>query len=86
MASPPTTGPFAGMAVVALQAALAQAQTALISLETGAQVATVSYAQGEGNRSVTYSRADSGRLRQLIGDLQSALGMRSRRAIGVRFG
>ena len=85
MATPPTSGPFAGMAVAQLQAALATAQQALVDLETGAKVATVSYAQGDGNRSVTYARADSGRLRQLIGELQAALGMRSRRAIGVRF-
>jgi hypothetical protein len=79
------TGPFTGMAVPALQAALAAAQTALIALESGQMVATVSYAQGEGNRSVTYTRADSGRLRQLIADLQAALGMRPRRAIGISF-
>jgi hypothetical protein len=85
MATPPTSGVFAGMAVPALQAYLAQAQAALIALETGGMVATVSYAQGEGNRSVTYTRADSGRLRQLIVDLQAALGIRSRRAIGVSF-
>lgn len=85
MATVPTSGVFAGMAVPALQAALTSAQAALINLETGGLVATVSYAQGEGNRSVTYTRADSGRLRQLIADLQAALGIRSRRAIGVRF-
>ncbi|WP_428485966.1 gpW family head-tail joining protein [Rhodopila sp.] len=82
---PPVSGTFAGLSVLALQAALMQAQQALINLETGALVATVSYAQGEGNRSVTYSRADSGRLRQLIAELQAALGLRARRAIGVRF-
>lgn len=85
MSSPPCSGPFAGMAGVAIQAALAQAQQALIALETGQMVATVSYAQGEGNRSVTYTRADSGKLRELIKDLQAALGMRPRRSIGVRF-
>ena len=79
------SGIFAGMAPAAIQSALAQAQAALIALETGAQVATVSYAQGDGNRSVTYRAADSGRLRQLIRDLQAALGTRTRRAIGVRF-
>lgn len=85
MATPPTSGVFAGMDPVALQAALTQAQLALISLDSGATVANVSYAQGDGNRSVTYTRADSGRLRQLIADLQAALGLRSRRAIGIRF-
>ncbi len=85
MSSPPCSGPFAGMAAPALQASLAQAQAALIALETGQMVATVSYAQGEGNRSVTYTRADSGRLRELIKDLQAALGLRSRRAIRVSF-
>jgi hypothetical protein len=78
-------GPFTGMTQATLQTALSNAQTALIALETGQLVATVAYASGEGNRSVTYARADAGRLRQLIADLQAALGMRSRRAIGVRF-
>jgi hypothetical protein len=68
-----------------LQAWLAQAQQALVDLETGAKVANVSYAQGDGSRSVSYSSADSVKLRQLISELQAALGMRSRRAIGVSF-
>lgn len=85
MARGPSVGVFTGMAPAALQEALNSAQLALITLESGQMVATVSYAQGEGNRSVTYTRADSFRLRKLIEDLQAALGMRSRNAIGVSF-
>lgn len=85
MSMPPTSGSFAGMGQAQLQAWLAQAQQALVDLETGAKVANVSYAQGDGSRSVSYSSADSVKLRQLISELQAALGMRSRRAIGVSF-
>lgn len=85
MTTPPRTGPFVGMTVPALQGALEKARLALIDLESGTTVATVSYAQGEGNRSVTYTRADSYRLRQLIEDLKAALGMRSPGAISVSF-
>ena len=70
---------FIGMTPNQLQAALTNAQTALIELRSGSQVTTVSYAQGEGNRSVTYSKAEVGSLIQMITELQTLLGMRSHR-------
>ena len=80
------SGPFAGMLPGALQVALSQAQQALIALETGSQPITVDYAEGQGRRSVTYSRANSAGLRQLIRDLKAALGYRVGGAIGMRVG
>ena len=79
------TGVFAGLDQATLQTSLTQAQQALITLAAGNQVATVSYAQGEGNRSVTYNRGDTDKLRAVIKDLQAALGIRSRRAVHVSF-
>jgi hypothetical protein len=78
------SGPFAGMPVTALQAALATAQQALIALTTGTQPVMVSYAEGQGKRDVMYNRANSNDLRQLIRDLQFALGIAPRLALGVR--
>ena len=81
-----TTPPeFVGVPKATLQAWLTQVQQAIQDLSTGGKLEVASYAQGDGNRSVTYRAADSGRLRQLIRDLQAALGTRTRRAIGVRF-
>lgn len=69
-----------------LQANLAAAQAALQQLATGAQVTTVSYTEGQGMRTVTYSRAKVGDLQAYIESLQTQLGFRARRAIGMRFG
>lgn len=79
-------GPFAGMAIPALQAALSQAQAALIAVVTGSQAVTVEYAEGQGRRHVSYTRANADQLRRLILDLQAALGARSRRPIIPVFG
>lgn len=68
-----------------LQANLATAQAAYQQLVTGGQVATVSYAEGSGMRSVTYTRAQLGDLVAYIESLQTQLGYRARRAIGLRF-
>ena len=68
-----------------LRAALAAAQAALISLVTGGKATTLSYSQGDGQRLVTFGRTDEGKLRNLIRELNAALGQGRRQAIGVRF-
>lgn len=82
---PPTTGTFAGMSEAQLRAAQVQAQQALIDLLTGSKPVQVSYSQGEGTRAVTFGRTDESKLRQLIAELNAALGQGRRRAIGVGF-
>jgi hypothetical protein len=76
------------MSQLALQAALASAQAAMIALQTGGQVATVSYAQGDGQKSVTYRAGNLGGLTQMINELQACLGLRrhARRSFPVSFG
>ncbi len=78
--------PPPALPLATLQANLAAAQAALDQLLRGARVATASYSEGGGTRSVTYTKTDVGTLRNYIDDLQSQLGYRARRAIGVRFG
>ena len=84
-AAPATPTVLLGVAPATLQAWLGQAQQALQSLSTGALTVTVGYAQGDGHRQVTYSRANMADLRAWIGELQAALGVGRRRAIGVVF-
>jgi hypothetical protein len=79
-------GPFAGLPTTTLQTALATAQQALLALTSGAMPVTVSYAEGQGHRQVVYNRANSDDLRQVIKDLQMALGIYRRAAIGVQVG
>ena len=83
----PNTSIFAGMTTAALQAALAQAQSALIDLQTGSKPVTVSYAQADGSKMVTYTKAQLGELTALIRQLQQQLGVirHPRRAIQVSF-
>jgi len=69
-----------------LQANLAAAQKALHDLVRGSQVTTVTYAEGAGSRSVTYNQGQLGSLRSYIESLQTQLGYRARRAIGIRLG
>ena len=83
--APYTALALSGVAPAKLQVWLGQAQLALQNLMTGAQAVTVSYAQGTGNRSVTYQRTNVGDLRAWIGEIQAALGVRTRRPIGVAF-
>lgn len=78
--------PPPALPLATLQANLAAAQAALDQLLRGARVATAAYGEGSGTRSVTYAKTDVGALRNYIDDLQSQLGYRGRRAIGVRFG
>lgn len=68
-----------------LQANLAAAQSALQQLVTGGKVASVTYSQGEGTRTVSYTRAQLGDLQAYIEGLQTQLGYRARRALGMRF-
>jgi gpW len=62
-----------GMTDAQLQAALVQAQAALIELRTGKKVVSVSYAQGEGSRSATFQGTDLANLRMFITELKQAL-------------
>lgn len=71
----PNTSIFAGMSRPALQAALSNAQTALLQLQTGAKVVTASYTQGDGAKAVTYTQASMGGLVMLIKQLQAQLGI-----------
>lgn len=73
--APPLTGPFAGMTVAQLQAALNAAQAAYLDLLTGQAIATVSYSQGDGAKSVTRRVTSAGECLALIAQLQRALGM-----------
>jgi hypothetical protein len=68
-----------------LQAALVQAQNALVALVCGAQTVHIEYAEGSGHRGVTYTKANEQTVRNLIRELENALGINKRRAIGVRF-
>ena len=70
---------FAGLPPATLQAFLAQAQTALNSLICGNTVATISYGEAQGQKSVTYTRADVGKLRLHVYELKQLLGMVPRR-------
>jgi len=78
--------PPPGLPQTTLQQNLLAAQTALDALARGRLTFQVSYAEGNGSRMVTYAKADMGVLRRYIEDLQTQLGYRARRAIGVRFG
>ncbi|WP_298284843.1 gpW family head-tail joining protein [Acidocella sp.] len=83
----PSTSVFAGMTTAQLQTALANAQTALIELQTGAKAVTLSYTQGDGTKSVTYSPASASGLVMLIKQLQAQLGIvcHPRRPLNFRF-
>jgi len=75
----PDTSVLAGMSQTQLQAALTNAQNALLQLQTGAKVVSLSYAQGDGSRSVTYSQASIPGLTALIMQIQRQLNPFSRR-------
>jgi hypothetical protein len=77
----PRLNNLSGVPPATLQQWLAEAQTALHELSTGAKGESFSYTQGDGSKSVTYTRADLGALQSHILALQYALGMRRRRAI-----
>lgn len=66
---------FTGIAPETLQARLTAAQTALLDLEAGALAVSVRASDG---KSVTFTPADSERLRRHIRELQAALGQTSR--------
>ena len=73
------------LSAATIAANLANAQAAYDQLARGQMTATVSYGEGVGNRSVTYTRADMGKLKVHIEDLQTQQGYRARRAIGFRY-
>jgi hypothetical protein len=73
------------MAASVIAANLAAAQAGYAALASGKMTTTVTYGEGAGNRSVTYSRAEMGKLKAYIEDLQTSQGYRARRAIGFRF-
>lgn len=81
----PSTSIFAGMPQEALQQALANAQAALISLQTGTKGVSFSYTQGDGAKSVTYQQTDIAALTALIRQLQQQLGIICRGRRPVRF-
>jgi len=85
MPAAPTTGTFAGMTVAQLQTLRVTAQTALTDLLTGGKPVMVSYGNGEGQRQVTYTRANEIGLRNLIAELNQALGAGGRHALSVSF-
>lgn len=70
-----------------------EATEAMHALMTGRQTVSASYSQGTGARSVTYSQANLGDLRQWLEQLAVAMAARSlitlprprRRAIGIVF-
>jgi len=83
----PQTSTLAGMTQAQLQVALANAQAALVQLQTGSKAVSLSYSQGDGGRSVTYTAANMAGLTQFIMQLQQQLGVPGvkRRALRVIF-
>jgi hypothetical protein len=79
------SGTFAGMSRTQLTARRAALQEALLSLAAGEKEVGVAYTQGTGSRSVTYRPGDEEKVRGVIRQINTALGVR-RGAIGVRFG
>ena len=73
------------MTTAQAQAALAQAQSALVDLMTGAKGITFSYAQGDGSKTVAYQQTNQAQLRALISELQCYLGLRQFGRRPVRF-
>jgi len=73
------------MPTAALQQALANAQAALIALQTGSKGVSFSYTQGDGTKSVTYAPTDIGALTALIRQLQQQLGIICRARRPIRF-
>lgn len=70
--------------VATLQTRVNAMLLALADLDSGAKVASASYAQGDGNRSVSYTAADSNRLRGTIREMQASIAARTGVACGGR--
>lgn len=75
MTCPPSTGLFAGMTILQLQAALSAAQQAYIDLAAGKTGVSFSYGQGDGQKAVTYRPTTPAEVTVLIRQLQAALGL-----------
>jgi hypothetical protein len=76
---------YAGMSTTVLQQALANAQAALIALQTGSKGVSFSYTQGDGAKTVTYTPANIGDLTALIRQLQQQLGIIRHARRPIRF-
>ena len=76
---------FVGITKTQLQEMLQKAQQARFDLATGQKGVSFSYTQGDGTRSVTYTQANMNDLLALIQELQMALGISCRRAVGFRY-
>lgn len=69
-----------------LEARLAEAETALHKLLTGAQLVELRHSAGAASRTGTFTPSKVGELRAYIADLKRQLGQPTgRRAIGIRF-
>jgi len=73
------------METATLQQALANAQSALIALQTGSKGVSLSYTQGDGAKSVTYTPANIDALTALIRQLQQQLGIIRHARRPIRF-
>ena len=68
-----------------IEARLTEAEAAYHAVTVGRREVEVSYGMGDSSRTVKYTPADADKLLGYIKDLKQALGLASRRAIGVRF-
>lgn len=75
---------FAGIAPSTLQTWLTNVQQAIQDLTTGGKAETAAYTQGDGSKSVTYTRADLGALRERANSLAQVLYGRRYRRRAVR--
>jgi hypothetical protein len=75
----PRSGPYAGMTVAQVQAAIAVAQAALMQLLTGGKPKTLNYSSGDGQKMVSYTVVNESQLRNHIRELQQSIGMRHAR-------
>ena len=80
-----TTNPDGSISRATLTQWLADARIAYHQLITGGKAVTLSYEQGLGKKAVTYTAANISDLNAYIASLERDLGMRSRRAIGVKY-
>jgi hypothetical protein len=80
----PRSGPYAGMTLAQVQAAIVLAQTALMQLLTGGKPKTLSYSSGDGQKMVSYTIVNESQLRNHIREMQESIGMRHARRRAAR--
>lgn len=85
MTTPEGNDIFSGMAATELQAALLNAQRALIELQLGGKGVKFSYTQGNGSKTVEYTPTSTQQLTALILQLQQKLGITCRARRPARF-